>query len=117
MTETRGKIIKVETDWFERSHTDQSRVIQLTRDALLIAQNEEMDWFDFFVNIGGKIKTKEINPLLHGEMICQWKNAYLDGEVKTFCKIKIQVYSHLLKDAETFENGAVIAAFSPIRAN
>ena len=49
--------ITIISGWIARFDSTE-RVIQLNRDALLIAQSERLEWFDLFVTVNGIVMTK-----------------------------------------------------------
>ncbi len=73
--------ITIISGWIARFDSTE-RVIQLNRDALLIAQSERLEWFDLFVTVNGVVMTKELRiPSNEGAVYWWGRN----------CKYKIQV--------------------------
>ena len=99
--------ITIISDWIARFDSTE-RVIQLKRDALLIAQSDRMEWFDLFVSIGSVVMTKEVR-IPSNEASVKWRGRN--------CKYKIQVKAADLVPADNIENSAFAAACSPLRLN
>ena len=99
--------ITIISDWIARFDSKE-RVIQLNRDALLIAQSDRMEWFDLFVSVNGIVMTKEVRiPSNEGAVYWWGRN----------CKYEIQVKAADLVPADNIENSAFAAACSPLRLN
>ena len=99
--------ITIISDWIARFDSTE-RVIQLKRDALLIAQSDRLEWFDLFVTVNGVVMTKELRiPSNEGAVYWWGRN----------CKYKIQVKAADLVPADNIENSAFAGACSPLRLN
>ena len=73
--------ITIISGWIARFDSTE-RVIQLNRNALLIAQSDRLEWFDLFVTVNGIVMTKELRiPSNEGAVYWWGRN----------CKYKIQV--------------------------
>ena len=99
--------ITIISDWIYRFDSTE-RVIQLNRDALLIAQSDRMEWFDLFVTVNGIVMTKEVRiPSKEGEV--KWRGRD--------CQYTIRINSADLVPADNIENSAFAGACSPLRLN
>jgi hypothetical protein len=92
--------------WITRDFESTERVIQLNRDALLIAQSDRLEWFDLFVTVRGQVMTKEMQ-IPSPEASVLWRGRQ--------CRYTVQFNLSDLKPADNIENAA--AAFAPLRLN
>lgn len=102
-----NKKITIISDWIARFDTTE-RVIQLSRDALLIAQSERLEWFDLFVTVNGIVMTKEVRVPSNGCAV-KWRGRN--------CQYTINVTCDDLVPADNIENSAFAGACSPLRLN
>ena len=99
--------ITIISGWIARFDSTE-RVIQLKRDALLIAQSDRMEWFDLFVSIGSVVMTKEVR-IPSNEASVKWRGRD--------CQYTIRVNRADLVPADNIENSAFAGACSPLRLN
>jgi hypothetical protein len=99
--------ITIISNWIPRFDSTE-RVIQLNRDALLIAQSDRLEWFDLFVTVNGIVMTKEVR-IPSNEGAVKWRGRD--------CQYTIQVSRADLVPADNIENSAFAGACSPLRLN
>jgi hypothetical protein len=99
--------ITIVSDWIARFDSTE-RVIQLNRDALLIAQSDRLEWFDLFVTVNGVVMTKEIRIPSNGCAV-KWRGRD--------CQYTINVNRADLVPADNIENSAFAGVCSPLRLN
>ena len=99
--------ITIISDWIARFDSTE-RVIQLNRDALLIAQSDRLEWFDLFVTVNGIVMTKEVR-IPSNEGAVKWRGRD--------CQYTIRVNRADLVFADNIENSAFVGAYSPLRLN
>jgi hypothetical protein len=100
--------ITIISDWIPCDFNALGKVIQLNRDALLIAQSDRLEWFDFFVTVNGVVMTKEVRVPSNEGAVYWWG---------CNCKYEIQVKAADLIPADNIENSAFAGACSPLRLN
>jgi hypothetical protein len=99
--------ITIISGWIARFDSTE-RVIQLNRNALLIAQSDRLEWFDLFVTVRGVVMTKEVRiPSKEGWI--KWRGRD--------CQYTIRVNRSDLVPADNIENSAFAGACSPLRLN